>query len=196
MAFDRLELSIGAYTSNRWWTWGPPRESVTLEGVLVGGGAAGADERGDRPVFVDCLVELAVERKPAADPRRIDVRPGQDAVRLPHLDAEDVVLCPNAVREAGDVVSRDDDVVAADELRADDAVDVARERCPLGAQSLRRQRMGEEPAERGARRCADHRGGEQEDVQERDRPLEVTPAAPQPPPRIHRPYIGRGARCD
>ncbi len=83
----------------------------------------------------------------------------------------------------------------ADEQGVHDAVDIAGESRLLGVESLALQRAREDRAERDSGAGADERRREQEDTEERQRPLEVA-TAPQQLGVVHRRDIGRAARWD
>jgi hypothetical protein len=170
-------------------------ELVALECVLALFVASGPHELGDRSVLADRVAELVIEREKAtADPLPIDVRPDEDAVLAPDLDAEDVRLPANAGLQAALIARRDDHAVAAHQHGPDEAVDVARKRGLLGTESLSGQRAREEPAQRDASSGADQRRREQKDPLERQRPFEVArAAAAYPLPRaLYRPCAAVG----
>jgi hypothetical protein len=70
------------------------------------------------------LGEMRVYPEAAADPRRVGVRPGEDAVGTPNLDTEDVGAAVHAPQGVLRRPAIDREAIAVDELAAQDAVDV------------------------------------------------------------------------
>ena len=181
-------------------------EIVAVERVLSR--PAGADERCDRPVPGERLVELVVGREVVVDQLSIAirnqlirarpgarVRPGEDAVLPPDLHSGDVVLPEDALGQPPVLLPRNVHATVADEQGMHDAVDVAGKGCLFRVQSLALQRAREDRAEHDSGARADERRREQEHVQEGERPLEVAPA-PQRLGLVHLRNIGPAARWD
>jgi hypothetical protein len=139
-----------------------------------------------RAVVADRLGELALEREAVADATGRPVRPDEEAVRAPHLHADNVGLATQLLLDLAREVRRDVNPVAAHQLRAQHAVDVfGHARAPLverlAAQCLRQHGAEQQPA-----RDQDDGARQQEDAQQRDRPVD-RPAAwdPSSRPRRH-----------
>jgi len=120
-------------------------------------------ERAGRPVLRDRLAEVAVEREAAADPTAAAVRPGEHAVGAPDLHGDEIVLPPELLEQARRDARRHDDAPAANELRAEHAVDVLRQARSRVGERLATQRGGEDRAEGDAAREQDRGARDQED---------------------------------
>src|SRR6266540_140822 len=81
-------------------------------------------DRGVRLVLADRFAELTLERELLPDPFLREVRPDEDAVRAPDLDADDVRLTLQLLVDLAGEMWRDVDAVALDDLRPEHAVDV------------------------------------------------------------------------
>ena len=113
------------------------------------------DDAGDRAVAADRFAEVAVEREAVADAARVEARPRERAVRAPDLHADDVGLAAEHSQDRLREPARRDDLVAVHHHRAEDAVDVLRERRPLFAERLAVKRAREHRAE-------EERGGDEQ----------------------------------
>ena len=123
------------------------------------------------PRLVDRLREVAVHVEAPADAGLGAVRPGEHAVGPPDLDRHERAVVPELVGQPGGGVAGDLHLAAPDELAAQHAVDVLGDARAAVGDRLVGDRPGQGGAEQDPAHRDDARAREQEDAQQRHRPL-------------------------